>query len=256
MTLSCAPETVNRLVPSPALIAGNITDPVTGAVTSLASVDPRGIGINPLVQQIWKAYEPQSNATCSQNECDGANVLGFTGNVALPTTSNFAVGRVDHDFGAKWHFMSTYRWNKLTANNDNQVDIGGFFPGDTKGVPASIAKGPLQSHLLVAGLTTNITTNTTNDFHYSFLRNWWAYARQGDTPQTSTLGGALEILAAKPPANTGFGALQRKHAEHPQPNLGWARSDVSRRRFHVERQPPVPVWRYLSAQLGLPSAHR
>ena len=190
-------ETINRDVPSPALMAGNITDPVTGQVFSLLSADPRGIGIDPLVQTIWKTYEPQSNAACTQNSCDGANVLGFTANVSLPTTSNFAVGRVDHDFGAKWHFMSSYRWNKLATNNDNQIDIGGFFPGDTKGVPASIAKGPLQSHMLVAALTTNISTNTTNDFHYSFLRNWWAYARQGDTPQTATLGGALEIFSGQ-----------------------------------------------------------
>jgi hypothetical protein len=190
-------ETINRLVPSPALIAGNVTDPTTGQVFSLKSTDPRGIGINPLVQQIWKTYEPQSNAACTLNECDGVNELGFTANVALPTISNFAVGRVDHDFGAKWHFMSSYRWNKLTSSNDNQIDIGGFFPGDTKGVPASISKGPLQSHMLVAALTTNISTNTTNDFHYSFLRNWWAYARQGDTPQTATLGGALEIYSGQ-----------------------------------------------------------
>jgi hypothetical protein len=190
-------ETIFRDVPSPALIAGNITDPTTGQVFSLKSADPRGIGINPLVQQIWKTYEPQSNSTCQQNLCDGANELGFTANVALPTTSNFAVGRVDHDFGAKWHFMSSYRWNKLIANNDNQIDIGGFFSGDTKGVPASISQGPLQSHMLVGALTTNISTNTTNDFHYSFLRNWWAYARQGDTPQTATLGGALEIYSGQ-----------------------------------------------------------
>jgi hypothetical protein len=190
-------ETIFRNVPSPALIAGNITDPITGVVTSLASVDPRGIGINPLVQTIWQTYEPQSNAHCSQNECDGANELGFTANVALPTSSNFAVGRLDHDFGAKWHFMSSYRWNKLTANNDNQIDIGGFFPGDKLGVPASISKGPLQSFLLVGALTTNVSPNTTNDLHYSFLRNWWAYARQGDTPQTSTLGGALEIFSGQ-----------------------------------------------------------
>ena len=51
--------------------------------------------------------------------------------------------------------------------------------------------------MLVAALTTNISTNTTNDFHYSFLRNWWACARQGDTPQTPTLGGALEIYSGQ-----------------------------------------------------------
>ena len=43
------------------------------------------------------------------------------------------------------------------------------------------------------GLTTNITSNTTNDFHYSFLRNFWQWIRQGDTPQVAGLGGALEI---------------------------------------------------------------
>jgi Carboxypeptidase regulatory-like domain len=190
-------ETIFKNVPSPALIAGNITDPKTGQVFSLKAADPRGLGIDPFVQQIWNKYEPKSNASCSQNYCDSANILGFTGNVALPTTSNFAVGRVDHDFGAKWHFMSSYRWNKLTTKNDNQIDIGGFFPGDTLGTPASISNGPLQSHILVAGLTTNVTPNTTNDFHYSFLRNWWAYARQGDTPQTPTLGGALEIFSGE-----------------------------------------------------------
>jgi hypothetical protein len=190
-------QTIQRNVPSAALRAGNITDPITGQVFSLLSADPRGIGINPLVQQIWNTYEPQSNAACTQTLCDGANILGFSANVALPTTSNFAVGRVDHDFSAKQHFMSSYRWFKLTTSNTDQIDIGGFFPGDTKGVPASISKGPLQSFIWVAALTTNISTNTTNDFHYSFLRNWWAYARQGPTPQTATLGGALEFMSGQ-----------------------------------------------------------
>jgi hypothetical protein len=190
-------ETIQRNVPSAALRAGNITDPTTGQVFSLKSADPRGIGINPLVQQIWNTYEPASNASCAQTLCDGANIQGFSANVALPTISNFAVGRLDHDFSAKQHFMSSYRWFKLTTDNVDQIDIGGFFPGDTKGVPASISKGPLQSFMWVAALTTNISTNTTNDLHYSFLRNWWAYARQGDTPQTSTLGGALEFMSGQ-----------------------------------------------------------
>jgi hypothetical protein len=190
-------QTIQRNVPSAALRAGNITDPTTGQVFSLLSADPRGIGINPLVQQIWNTYDPLSNATCAQTFCDGANIQGFSANVALPTTSNFAVGRVDHDFSAKQHFMSSYRWFKLITSNTDQIDIGGFFPGDTKGVPASISKGPLQSFIWVAALTTNISTNTTNDFHYSFLRNWWAYARQGPTPQTATLGGALEFMSGE-----------------------------------------------------------
>ncbi len=60
------------------------------------------------------------------------------------------------------------------------MDIGGFFPGDTLGMPASVASDPIQDWFLVAGLTSNITTNTTNDLHYSFLRNWWAWERKED----------------------------------------------------------------------------
>ena len=55
----------------------------------------------------------------------------------------------------------------------------------------------MEPWYLVAGLTTNITNNTTNDIHYSFLRNWWAWGRKGDIIQGCTLcaglGGALEI---------------------------------------------------------------
>src|SRR5271169_2086010 len=76
-------ETIFRNVPSPALRLGMITDPLTGTVYNLKTVDPLGIGINPLVQKIWNTYEPQSNAACTQNLCDGTNILGFAANVNL-----------------------------------------------------------------------------------------------------------------------------------------------------------------------------
>jgi hypothetical protein len=210
-------ETINRNVPSPALRLGLLTDDTTGTIYNLnpAAVtfngvtypgtgnDPRAIGINPLVQQIWSKFEPQSNASCAQSLCDGANVLGFSANLARPTTSKFLVGRVDHDFSSKWHFMSSYRWYKFTTADDVQVDIGGFFPGDKLGTPASISTLPQQAFLWSAGLTTNITTNTTNDFHYSFLRNYWQWARKGDPPQLPGLStGALEIFSGQSDGHT------------------------------------------------------
>src|SRR5664280_2748663 len=73
-----------------------------------------------------------------------------------------------------------------------QVDIGGFFPGDTLGTPAAVSNRPQTPWYLVAGLTTNISSHTTNDFHYSFLRNWWQYGSAGAPPQLPGLGGALE----------------------------------------------------------------
>ncbi len=214
-------QTITRNVPSPALRLGLLTDSTTGQIAynlnnspvtfngvtyaanygcSLAPgglCDPLGQGLNPLVQQIWSKYEPQSNATCSQSLCDGANVLGFAGNLNTPISSNFDVVRVDHDFGSKNHFMASWRYYNIKVAGTEQVDIGGFFPGDKLGVPASASSDPVQDWYLVAGLTTNITNNTTNDFHYSFLRNWWAWARNGAPPQVAGLGGALELDAGQ-----------------------------------------------------------
>ncbi|MGA9305590.1 MAG: carboxypeptidase-like regulatory domain-containing protein [Candidatus Sulfotelmatobacter sp.] len=199
-------ETINRNVPSAALLAGNITDPVTGTVYPLAAQDPLGVGLNPLVSQVWNTWEPQSNTpgnACAGglSLCDGVNEQGFTGNLSLPTTSKIAVIRVDHDFSAKEHVMASWRYYNLKAASDDQVDIGGYFPGDTKGVPASLSSDPIQDWYGVVGLTSNITTNTTNDLHYSWLRNWWAWARQGGPVQTcpdcAGLGGALEIMSGE-----------------------------------------------------------
>ncbi|MGD1082252.1 MAG: carboxypeptidase-like regulatory domain-containing protein [Candidatus Sulfotelmatobacter sp.] len=191
-------ETFNRNVPSANLKAGLLTDVKTGQTYSLTANDPRGIGLNPIVSQIWNTYMPASNSSCAAgSQCDGVNIQGFQGTLSLPLKSKFAVARVDHDFGSKQHFMASYRYFNQSQATSDQVDIGGAFPGDTLGKPASLSSDPVEPWYLVAGLTTNITNNTTNDFHYSFLRNWWAWGRKGDVIQGCTLcaglGGALEI---------------------------------------------------------------
>ena len=190
--------TISRNVPSPALRQGLVTDPITGTVYNLATVDPRSVGINPLVQQIWNKYEPQSNATCANSLCDGVNVLGYTANVGVPQSSKFAVGRIDHDFGSKWHFMTSYRYYNLKNATTDQVDIGGALGSDKSGAPVSNSSDPQQAWFWVGGLTTNVSSNTTNDLHYSFLRNWWQWGRAGDVIQPCALcaglGGALAIM--------------------------------------------------------------
>ncbi|MGC2245387.1 MAG: hypothetical protein WA609_02175, partial [Terriglobales bacterium] len=217
-------ETIYRNVPSPALQLGLISDsntgdilynlnpyPVTYNSTTYAAnygcggpCDTRtalglSAGINPTIQGLWNTFEPASNAGChaGNNFCDGYNIQGFQGDVSLPTTSKFAVARLDHDFFKNWHFMSSWRYYNLKNTSDDQVDIGGFFPGDTLGTPASQSSDPQQAWFWVGSLTTNISPNVTNDFHYSFLRNWWQWARAGDTPQLDGLGGALEIFSGE-----------------------------------------------------------
>src|ERR1700722_11550191 len=214
-------QTITRNVASPALRLGLLTDSSTGQIAyNLNSVpviyngttyapnygcaaapgglcDPLGAGLNPLVQQIWSKYEPQSNATCSQSLCDSANVLGFAGTLNTPITSNFDVARIDHDFGSKNHFMASYRYYNIKVAGTEEVHIGGFCPGDKLGPPASASSDPVQDWYLVAGLTTNISSNTTNDIHYSWLRNWWSWSRNGAPPQVAGLGGALELDAGQ-----------------------------------------------------------
>ncbi|MGC2831294.1 MAG: carboxypeptidase-like regulatory domain-containing protein [Candidatus Acidiferrum sp.] len=167
-----------------------------------APCDPRGIGINSLVQQMWNKYEPIGNdPTCGGllgSRCDGVNEIGYKANISLPYSSNFGVARIDHDFGSKFHFNASYRYYTLHRTTNSQVDVGGFFTGDTLGTPASQSNRPQQPWYFVAGLTINVTSNTTNDLHFSYLRNYWAWNATGGTPQYSQLGTDVGGAALEP----------------------------------------------------------
>lgn len=193
-------QTQEFAVPSANMRNGILTLP-NGQLLNLATTDPRGIGISPVVQQFWNKYEPMPNDPgcgvllgAANGRCDGTNVQGFKANLALPQNDNFGVVRLDHDFGTKWHFNSSYRYYHLNRATLDQADIGGFFTGDTLGVPASLSNRPEVPWYLVAGLTTNINSNVTNDFHYSFLRNWWAWETHNAPPQIPGLAGAIEPM--------------------------------------------------------------
>jgi hypothetical protein len=188
--------TIERSVPTTTMDQGILT--FGGTQYNLKALDPRGIGIDPTVQQMWtKLMPPPNDPSCGSllgSRCDGVNTQGFKANVSTPQHSNFGVARLDHDFGPKWHFSTSYRYYNLSIATTNQIDIGGALPGDKLGVATAVAPRPQVPWYYVAGLTTNITSNTTNDFHYSYLRNYWAWQSKGDPPQLSGLGAAIEPL--------------------------------------------------------------
>ena len=200
--------TDERSVPSATMRAGLLSFDGGKTFFNIANGDPRAatdatsggapIGINPTIQSFWNKYLPMPNdPTCgalSSTFCDGINVPGFRGNIAIPQTDNFGVLRIDHDFGAKWHFNASYRYYRLIRATTDQTDIGGFFTGDSLGTFASLSNRPQVPWYYVAGLTTNISSNVTNDLHYSFLRNWWAWETQNAPPQLSGLQQAIEPL--------------------------------------------------------------
>src|SRR5438270_2478496 len=134
--------TIERPVPTVAMRNGLLTDTDTGTQYDLKALDPRKIGgipigVNPVVQQLWTKYMPLPNdpkctgafisGSLLGSRCDGVNTQGFKGNMALPQKDDFGVVRVDHDFGAKWHFKTSYRIYKLTRATADQYDIGSLF---------------------------------------------------------------------------------------------------------------------------------
>jgi hypothetical protein len=177
-------------VSSKGCASGTIPQGTVIPCTGTGGCDPRGLGLNPVVSNLWSTYLPMPN-NC--NIGDGLNYCGYTGTIATPQTSNFGVARVDHDFAKGWHFNGTYHYYKLTKTVSDQWDIGGFFPGDTKGQYAAIRQKPQNTWIYTVGLTKDIRPGLTNDFHFSYTRNWWAYLDPSGVPNVAGYPAALEI---------------------------------------------------------------
>ncbi|HEY6392365.1 MAG TPA: carboxypeptidase-like regulatory domain-containing protein, partial [Bryobacteraceae bacterium] len=181
------PVTVNNVTYQPATCGGQ-------------ACDPQGKGVNPLIQKLWSTMPlpndisySNPNGTGSVGLVDGTNAQGFLGNLTLPQRSTFMVGRIDHDFGEKWKLFTSYRYYNFSQLVNTQVDMGGLLSGATQGQYKSFAPRPVKPSYWVAGLTTTLTANLTNDLHFSYLRNFWQWSTQAGPPQFAGLGGAVEV---------------------------------------------------------------
>ena len=176
---------------TPVTVAGVTYQPARCG-TANAFCDPRGLGMNPLISQLWSKFMPLPNDP-SFTSSDQHNTQGYLSSVLLPQNTDSFVARFDHDFGDKWHFMGSYRYYRLDQLANTQIDIGGALPGGTLGQPRSTAPRQQKPSYYVVGLVTNISPNMTNDFHYNYLRNFWEWSTAQAPPQLPGLGGALEI---------------------------------------------------------------
>jgi hypothetical protein len=153
--------------------------------------DPRGIGLNPVVQKLWSYMPMPTDFTGAAG--DGANVGGYISTVRAPLTQNSYVSRIDHDFNEKNRFFATYRYSTVTNLTTNQVDIGGLTQGATLGTPVATAPRVQRPTFWVVGLTSSLRPTITNDFRWNYSRNYWQWFSLGDPPQFAGLGGAVEI---------------------------------------------------------------
>jgi hypothetical protein len=155
--------------------------------------DPRNLGLNPVVNQIWSKYMPPVNDPIYSTG-DNYNIEGYLSTIRAPLTSNNYVGRIDHDFNDKWRWYTSYRDQRLISLTTNQVDIGGALPGDKFGAPSAYAPRNQIPDYFVTGLTTNISPTVTNTFVFNYIRNFWQWASDSSAQVPGTgLTGALEI---------------------------------------------------------------
>jgi hypothetical protein len=95
-----------NLNPGPVTVGG-VTYPA--AVCPNGACDPRGLGLNPLVNQIWSKFMPMPN---DPTYGDQYNTQGWIASLRAPLTQNNYVGRMDHEFNDKWRWMGSYRYSK------------------------------------------------------------------------------------------------------------------------------------------------
>ena len=82
--------------------------------------------------------------------------------------------------------MSSYRYYAYNQATSNQTNLS------ANGTYTATAPRPTHPDYIIGGLTTTITSNLTNDFRVSYLRNWWQWSDAGGPPNLPGLGGAIE----------------------------------------------------------------
>src|SRR6185437_10596654 len=156
--------TVGNTVYQPAVCNGYAVTAVNPNGTG--ACDPRSLGINPVVKQLWKQYLPEPN-DFTGNAGDAINTFGYIANDNESLKSNFFVTRLDHDFGSKNHLTATYHFYSYNPITTSQVDIGGATPGAKFGQPLSTTQRPELPSMSSVAFTSNLSANLTNCFHYS-----------------------------------------------------------------------------------------
>jgi hypothetical protein len=158
--------------------------------------DPRGLGISPSVQALWKLM-PAGNPsiTAATITPDGLNTLGYLANVATPINTNFGVFRLDHVINEKLTFNSAFNYDREIVTSNGQISIA-------NGNPVSVRQAPQRGLLLSGALTYQIQPTLINAFRFGYVRDDsegqatppTAAAGLLNIPGTSTTAGPIAII--------------------------------------------------------------
>jgi len=132
----------------------------TDAAPAAGVCDPRALGLSPTISALWQKL-PAGNDPSSG---DGLNTIGFRGNVGNPLTNNYYNPRFDYKITDKWHADASFRYFGQLDGGSGLINISG-------GNVESFEKTPTRDNMIVAGVTGQITSSLTADFHFGWVRN-------------------------------------------------------------------------------------
>lgn len=182
---------VNRLVPTRELKQGNLRFLDTGGTLrsyNIRSLDPRGIGISPVIASLWAKF-PDPN---DLSRGDGINTAGFVGPADNSVRMDFGVARIDYNVTQNWRINSTYRYATQQETAVGQVDFAGLTGGQS-GQFRPGGSTPVQPRFGSLTLTGAIKPNLISETVVGYKRGWWAYKRINPFPQVGGTTGALMV---------------------------------------------------------------
>ncbi len=193
-------------------------NPANGALSTACGTagttpcDPRGIGVDPLIQKYWDLM-PLPN---TPGTGDLYNSVGFTYPFPTPDNENYGLLRLDYKINDRWTLFATYRQQKLLYYSLGQYDL-------ISGQLGTLSSEPVLPRYATFGLTGAIGSSFTNEVHGDYLIDFWGYRRApvANPSAITGLGGVLEVSGE---GATGTGDASKPWADPINFNTQNARS--------------------------------
>jgi hypothetical protein len=177
--------------------SGNVVNynlnPANGPLSALcgptgnAACDPRGIGISPVINQLFALYPKGNNPSIG----DGLNTVGISSPVNTGLRDDIALGRIDHNLNDKWRLNASYMWQLHNNNDSNQLD---FNPSVTGGaLLKSTSDTANKDRFVTVGASGVLTPNVNVDFRFGWVRQEINFDRALAQPLFQAAGTALEL---------------------------------------------------------------
>src|SRR6266849_1128387 len=197
----------SRIVPTDALKQGilqfadasgvvrsyNLATSTACGATGTAVCDPRGLGLSPSIEALWKLMPPGNDTSVSGS--DGLNTSGFTTNAGTPLKNDFYNLRLDQNISSKWHADVSFRYFRQAQISATQLNI-------INGKPSTVRSLPVRQNMLVAGLNGQLTPQLIAAFRFGWVRE-----RDATSPERPNAVAAQENISGTNTASAGPIAL-------------------------------------------------